>query len=66
MPSTESQRRAQKKFNDKHKEKNNARDRKYYIDNCERLKAKRIERYHLMKAQKKIDLANLVQYPSAT
>ena len=68
MPSTDAQKRAQKKYHNKNKEQQNARCTEYYENNCERLKARRMERYYLkkqQKAQEKANLANLEQYPSA-
>jgi hypothetical protein len=52
MPLTESLRRAQKKYNDKHKLENNERDRNYYENHCERLKLKRRLRYAKQKKKK--------------
>ena len=52
MPSTPAQKKASKTYNDKHKLENKQRDRKYYENNCERLKLKRRLRYYKQKQKK--------------
>jgi hypothetical protein len=64
MPSTESLRRAQKKYNDKHKLENNERDRNYYENHHERLKLKRRLRYYKQKLARAEYMADLSQSAS--
>ena len=69
MPTSEAQKRATKKYTAAHKEQHAIHCKNYYTNHCERLKTKRMERYYLKKQEKsnkKIDLENLLQYPSAT